>query len=142
MDVMLYEFRELLRDADRDVLGPVVLANLEQAAGIDRARYQEGVRVSRNLQTAARDALRHADVLALPVLCSPTPALDAPAAEFDRQRRLTLPFSASRLPAASVPCGHDAQGLPLGLQLVGHDGREHELLGIAAAFASLTKEIA
>ena len=141
MDVMLYEFRELVGDARRDLLGPVVLANLEQAAGIDRKRYEEGLRVSRTLGKATRETLQHADVLALPVLVAPTPALDAPAAEFDRQRRLTLPLSATRLPIAAVPCGRDADGLPLGLQLVGRDAGEHALLGIAAAFESLTREI-
>jgi len=141
MDVMLYEFRELMGEGRKDLLGPVVLANLEQAEGITRPRYEECRRAADSLAGSTRAALRQVDVLALPVLCAPTPALDAPAAEFDRQRRLTLPLSATRLPVASVPCGRDAGGLPLGLQLVGQDGREHALLGVAAAFESLTKEI-
>jgi len=142
MDVMLYEFRELVGEVRKDPLGPVVLSDLARAAGIGRARYEDGTEIGNSIGTAARSALQHVDVLALPVLVAPTPALDAPAAEFDRQRRLTLPLSATRLPIAAVPCGRDADGLPLGLQLVGRDGREHELLGIAAAFESLTREIA
>ena len=142
MDVMLYEFRELVGGAPKELLGPVVLANLEQARGITRSRYEEALAAAETLAAAARAALKQVDALALPVLVAPTPALDAPAAEFDRQRRLTLPLSATRLPVAAVPCGRDAAGLPLGLQLVGADRRERELLGIAAAFASLTKETA
>ena len=142
MDLMLFEFRELLGDVDKALLGPVVAANLEQAGSITRPRYEECLVVADHLARSARTTLHQADVLALPVLEAPTLRLDAPAAQFDRQRRLTLPLSATRLPVASVPCGRDADGLPLGLQLVGRDEGEHELLCIATAFESLTKEIA
>ncbi|MCW5632470.1 MAG: amidase [Rubrivivax sp.] len=49
----------------------------------------------------------------------------------------TLPFNMSEQPAASVPCGHDAAGLPIGLQLI---GRRHDDLGVlrlARAFERL-----
>jgi Asp-tRNA(Asn)/Glu-tRNA(Gln) amidotransferase A subunit family amidase len=39
----------------------------------------------------------------------------------------TLPFNMSEQPAASVPCGHDAAGLPIGLQVI---GRRHDDLGV------------
>lgn len=38
----------------------------------------------------------------------------------------TLPFNASEQPACSVPWGHDAQGLPIGLQVA---GRRHDDVG-------------
>lgn len=141
MDLMLYEFRDLMGDARRELLGPVVIANLEQAGKVARSRYEECLVEAENLARNTHAALQQVDVLALPVLVAPTPALDAPVAEFDRQRCLTLPLSATRLPVVSVPCGRDAGGMPLGLQLVGRDAGERELLGIAAAFESLIKEI-
>ncbi len=42
------------------------------------------------------------------------------------------PFNASGQPACSLPCGRSASGLPIGVQLVGRRGRDHELLGLAA----------
>ncbi|MBL8326091.1 MAG: amidase [Rubrivivax sp.] len=49
----------------------------------------------------------------------------------------TLPYNMSEQPAASVPCAHDAAGLPIGLQLI---GRRHDDLGVlrlARAFEQL-----
>ncbi len=49
----------------------------------------------------------------------------------------TLPFNMSEQPAISVPCGHDAAGLPVGLQII---GRRHDDLGVlrlARAFERL-----
>ena len=39
----------------------------------------------------------------------------------------TLPFNMSEQPAISVPCAHDAAGLPIGLQII---GRRHDDLGV------------
>jgi Asp-tRNA(Asn)/Glu-tRNA(Gln) amidotransferase A subunit family amidase len=39
----------------------------------------------------------------------------------------TLPFNMSGQPAISVPCGHDAASLPIGLQI---SGRRHDDLGV------------
>ena len=48
--------------------------------------------------------------------------------------RNTWPFNAARTPAISVPCGFDAQGLPIGLQLVAAPYDEATLLRAAAAY--------
>ncbi|MFO0298904.1 MAG: amidase [Pseudomonadota bacterium] len=39
----------------------------------------------------------------------------------------TLPFNMSEQPAVSVPCAHDADGAPVGLQII---GRRHDDLGV------------
>ncbi|MBI4280263.1 MAG: amidase [Armatimonadetes bacterium] len=43
-------------------------------------------------------------------------------------------FNATGHPAISVPCGFDAEGLPVGLQLVGRHFEEETLLAVAALF--------
>ncbi len=47
-------------------------------------------------------------------------------------------FNYSGHPALTIPCGHDRDGLPLGLQLVGRRWSEARLLGIAKAMELLT----
>jgi Asp-tRNA(Asn)/Glu-tRNA(Gln) amidotransferase A subunit family amidase len=47
--------------------------------------------------------------------------------------RLTQLFNATGHPAVSIPCGHTATGLPVGLQLVGRRGHTDQLLAVAAA---------
>jgi amidase len=45
----------------------------------------------------------------------------------------TFVLSLTALPVASVPCGLDAQGLPVGLQIVGRPAGEEAVLALAAA---------
>jgi aspartyl-tRNA(Asn)/glutamyl-tRNA(Gln) amidotransferase subunit A len=77
------------------------------------------------------------DLLLSPV--SPMPAFAAELASplNDPQQpfehiAFTLPFNMSGQPAASIPCGCTAQGLPIGLQIV---GRRHDDLGVLQAAA-------
>ena len=69
------------------------------------------------------------------LLPAPTPRLDAPTGEFDRQRKYMIPFSGAGVPAISLPCGADS-GLPVGMQIVAGRGMEKLLLRIARAFES------
>ena len=46
----------------------------------------------------------------------------------------SYPFNISHMPAATVPCGLTAAGLPVGLQIVGPRFADGRVLGAAAAF--------
>ncbi len=46
----------------------------------------------------------------------------------------SYPFNVSGHPAASIPCGFTAGGLPVALQVVGHQGAESTVLRACAAF--------
>jgi len=50
----------------------------------------------------------------------------------------TIPAPLAGLPALSIPCGFDAQGLPVGLQLTGNYFAEARLLGIAQRYQLAT----
>jgi amidase len=49
----------------------------------------------------------------------------------------TFIWSMTGLPVASVPCGLDARGLPVGLQIIGPPMREEQVLTLAAAVQNL-----
>lgn len=49
----------------------------------------------------------------------------------------TAPFNQSEQPAASVPCGFTADGLPIGLQIVGHRFDDRGVLRMARAWEAL-----
>ena len=79
-----------------------------------------------------------------------TPAMPLPAfpAGLDRPQQIggkdvdaglswtpfTYPFNVTGQPAASVPCGFTADGLPVGLQIVGRRHADSSVLAAAAAF--------
>jgi aspartyl-tRNA(Asn)/glutamyl-tRNA(Gln) amidotransferase subunit A len=70
------------------------------------------------------------------VLACPTVPVPAPAREREtvgESIRYTRLFSALGWPALSVPCGPDAEGRPVGLQLAGPPARLPELLAVAEA---------
>jgi aspartyl-tRNA(Asn)/glutamyl-tRNA(Gln) amidotransferase subunit A len=83
------------------------------------------------------------DILATPTV--PRTALpcgdDAPSDAVGRNAVdwscFTYPFNLSGNPALSLPVGLDADGLPIGLQLVAATGRESTLLRAAAALERL-----
>jgi aspartyl-tRNA(Asn)/glutamyl-tRNA(Gln) amidotransferase subunit A len=48
--------------------------------------------------------------------------------------RLTYPFNLTGLPAITVPCGFDEEGMPIGLQIVGRPFDEARVLQVAAHY--------
>lgn len=48
--------------------------------------------------------------------------------------RFTFPFNLTGLPAISIPCGFDTQGLPIGLQIAGKPFDEPTVLRVAHAY--------
>lgn len=112
-------------------LGRYVLAE-------DYARAQRGRAV---LTAAVDDALADQDALVLPALAIPASPLGAETVDIDGRSvslrnvmlRLTQLFNVTGHPAVSIPCGHTATGLPVGLQLVGRRSQTDQLLAVAAA---------
>ena len=51
---------------------------------------------------------------------------------------LTIPANLAGLPAISLPCGFDKEGLPIGLQLIGNVLDEARLLQVAYQYEQAT----
>ena len=81
------------------------------------------------------------DALALPTVpVTATPAVLDRISFHGRERSVeslqglfTAPASLTGQPALSVPCGQDADGMPIGLQLLGRSGAEAALLALAGS---------
>jgi len=61
----------------------------------------------------------------------------SPAPEIFDRVPFTFPFNLTGWPAASVPCGFDSAGLPVGMQIVGGWHRDRLVLRAAAAFEAV-----
>jgi aspartyl-tRNA(Asn)/glutamyl-tRNA(Gln) amidotransferase subunit A len=126
-------------------LGDEVRTRLESGQFIRAVDYIKAQRLRRCLLTSLSAPLESlADVIITPTVltgaCAPAAALD-----FDGKRipthmaltRCTLPFNLTGMPAISVPCGQDAQGFPVGLQIVGRVGQDAATLRAAAAIEAV-----
>jgi amidase len=102
-------------------------------------RRQTGAEVDRQLydwDTFRYRYLRAAEEV--DVLVTPTTPTAAPLAgpvDGD-QFAYTLPASLTGSPAIAVPCGRNADGLPLSVQLVGRPWEDHRLLAVGAALSA------
>jgi len=52
--------------------------------------------------------------------------------------RYTAPFNLTGLPALSLPCGYNSDGLPIGLQIIGRRWAEAQVLRGAYAYEQST----
>lgn len=101
--------------------------------------YAKAQNLKRELAGSYDDALEDVDVLAMPTLPYSPPEVDTDPTLKDllaRQldmRPNTAPFDATGHPAISVPCG-TANGLPVGLMLVGEQFADDTVLSAAHAF--------
>jgi Asp-tRNA(Asn)/Glu-tRNA(Gln) amidotransferase A subunit family amidase len=94
------------------------------------------------LRDAAVAATQRFDFVLSPVSPVPTYAADWAMPTNDPARAMhhigfTLPFNMSEQPAASVDCGHTADGLPIGLQISGHRHDDLGVLRLARAWEQL-----
>jgi aspartyl-tRNA(Asn)/glutamyl-tRNA(Gln) amidotransferase subunit A len=78
-------------------------------------------------------AFERFDVLASPTSGGPPPPVDQPHALIAAAPTYQA-FNLSGHPALSVPCGFDAAGLPIGLQLAGRAFAEADLFRVARAY--------
>lgn len=132
--------------SDRQRLDPSLVETIEQGQRRTAAEILAATQARSALFRKVVALFDGIDVLATPTISAPAPAtgLD-PFAPFPvvgatgaagRIRGTwypyTFPFNLTGHPAMSIPCGHTAAGLPVGLQLVGRWHADRLLLALAA----------
>lgn len=142
---------QLLHDrAHRADYGHDVRLNLALARRITGYDYVQAQRLRVRVAQHFARALADVDALVTPTAGRTAPPLPEDALETGESNlevvgqiiRFAAAANLTGLPALSVPCGYDAAGLPIGLQLMGRAWHEHELMRLAAVVESRAERIA
>jgi aspartyl-tRNA(Asn)/glutamyl-tRNA(Gln) amidotransferase subunit A len=126
-------------DLAHDV-GPEVRLNLELGLVEPASAYVAAQRGRVAVQRALRETFEtHAlDGLLTPTLPITAAARAEPAVAEEAYVRFCVAFNLAGVPALSVPCGFDADELPIGLQIVGRPFADSTVLRIGHTYEQLT----
>jgi aspartyl-tRNA(Asn)/glutamyl-tRNA(Gln) amidotransferase subunit A len=120
----------------RIAIGTYVLS-----AGYYDAYYLKAQKVRTLIKQDFEAAFASVDVLVCPT--APTTAFAAGSKKEDPLSMylsdlMTIPVNLAGLPGLSIPCGFDAKGLPIGLQMISNVLREDVLLQVAYSYEQST----
>ena len=142
----LYRFLSSELPAWIETLDPRVRRRMEAGKLLPAWEYLQRTERYSALAAGASEVLRDVDALVSPTVpISPPPVAELADDEvYMRTNMLTLRntcvASFLGLCAVTLPCGHDAIGMPVGLQLMGRPGSETRLLAIAAGLERLLQQ--
>lgn len=148
--VWVTRFGEWARERPND-LSPSLLQQLELARHVTGVEYQRAMFDRTRLFRYVQGLLQENDFLAMPTLSRTAVAidqdlfgtLDIDGRSYPEVRAnwfpWTMPFNLTGHPAITLPCGFDADGLPIGVQLVGRFRGEADLLHAASLLEASQK---
>ncbi|WP_431281336.1 amidase [Humitalea sp. 24SJ18S-53] len=123
----------VLRGQDwRGKIGAIYEEMAERGAALTAADYIEGLAAFREVQAQFARAFRQWDVIVTP--SAGTLPWDATKFGIPHHRAFTGIVNAGGLPGMNVPCEPSAEGLPIGIQLVGAHGADWLLVALARQF--------
>jgi len=123
-----YHRRWLEEDASR--YGEDVREHLQRGLGVTAADYLEAVAAQPRLRREMEDAMRDVDAVLLPATAIVAPPIGATEVR-PLLTRFTRPFNTTGHPVITLPA--PAAALPVGIQVIGHWGRDADLVPIAWA---------
>jgi aspartyl-tRNA(Asn)/glutamyl-tRNA(Gln) amidotransferase subunit A len=130
----------------RAIMCPTFVRQMDRVASYSAAELYEAIFARTRLYRQVQAWFDTADIVAMPTLSRPALPIDQDffgPIEIDNQSveniraawyPYTMPFNLTGNPAVSLPCGFDAAGMPLAIQLVARPGEDERLLRIAALF--------
>lgn len=119
----------------------ILLGTFLLSAGYYEAYYKKALAVKEQVKVGLERAFGACDVLLTPVTPNTAPKLGESLADPMKMYLsdlYTVPANLAGLPALSMPCGVDGQGLPVGAQLMGPRFGEQVLLNTAYAYQQET----
>ena len=115
----------------------ILIGTYALSAGYSDAYYKKAQKVRTLIRNDFNNAFKKVDILLTPT-CPTTAFLKGDFANDPLSMYLsdllTVPANLAGLPAISIPCGFDANGLPIGLQLIGNVLEENKILNAANIF--------
>lgn len=132
-----------------DVFDPDIATQLATGTALTGAEVAAAHHASHRMRETLRAALDRYGVIATPTTPCPAWPADQQApdliagqpADPRGHAAFTPQINHAGVPAVSIPCGTDSNGLPLGLQLIAQAGCDAQLMGIAMALEPLLKEL-
>jgi aspartyl-tRNA(Asn)/glutamyl-tRNA(Gln) amidotransferase subunit A len=130
----------------RAIMCPTFVRQMDRVASYSAAELYEAIFARTRLFRQVQTWFDTADIVAMPTLSRPALPIDQDffgPIEIDNQKvenlraawyPYTMPFNLTGNPAISLPCGFDAAGMPLAIQLIGRPGEDEQLLRAAALF--------
>ncbi len=115
----------------------IILGTFALSSGYSEAYFKRACQVRRKIVDDFTHAFEKVDLIVGPV--SPTTAFKLGEKNSDPLKMylndiFTIPANLAGLPALSVPCGTDEEGLPIGLHLMAAPFQENRLISAAHAF--------
>lgn len=124
----------------QEVKRRIMMGTMVLSAGGRTEYYRRAQRVRSAISESFSEAFGQCDVIICPT--APTTAFRAGQntdfVELYRADIFTVGVNLAGLPAISIPCGFDRNGLPIGLQIIGRAFDELTVLNTALAFEKLT----
>ncbi|WP_153126365.1 Asp-tRNA(Asn)/Glu-tRNA(Gln) amidotransferase subunit GatA [Peribacillus tepidiphilus] len=119
----------------------IMLGTFALSSGYYDAYYKKAQQVRTLIKKDFEDVFQNYDVIIGPT--TPTPAFKIGEKTSDPLTMyandiLTIPVNLAGVPGISVPCGFSAEGLPLGLQIIGKHFDESTVYRVAHAFEQAT----
>jgi len=119
----------------------IMLGNFVLSSGYYDAYYRKALQVKALIKKSFDEAFAKYDLILGPT--APTTALPIGESLSDPLKMYlgdiyTVLVNIVGLPAATIPCGLDSRGLPVGMQLIGNHRQEQTIINAAAAFQRAT----
>ncbi len=115
----------------------VMLGAFMISSGNYETYYNKARRIRNTISRAYNKAFDKYDILLSPESINTAPLLSSDSTQTNKKHKseiLNCSVNLAGLPAASIPCGKDSRGLPIGLQLIGNKFGEKAIIQAAYSF--------